>query len=113
MPFPISSSATYCTIDFRAIGSISFGCDLVAGRSLVPCPATGTIALRITITEYIERRREAALELRMPRQCVVLPPKVSSYRLQALRENTKFHSQRPEEALFGRQRERRSARYGR
>src|SRR6185437_5101923 len=61
MPFPISSSATYCTIDFRAIGSISFGCDLVAGRSLVPCPATGTIALRITVIEYIERRREAAL----------------------------------------------------
>jgi len=40
--------ATYCTMGLRATGSISLGCDLVAGSSLVPLPATGTIALRIT-----------------------------------------------------------------
>ena len=49
MPFETSSSTTYCTIGLRATGSISFGCDLVAGRSRVPCPATGTTALLITL----------------------------------------------------------------
>jgi 23S rRNA pseudouridine1911/1915/1917 synthase len=37
---------------FLATGSISFGCDLVAGNRRVPCPATGTIALRITVPGY-------------------------------------------------------------
>jgi hypothetical protein len=32
----------------RATGSISLGCDLVAGSSRVPSPATGTTALLIT-----------------------------------------------------------------
>src|SRR5205809_7537751 len=32
----------------RATGSISFGCDLVAGSRRVPIPATGTMALFIT-----------------------------------------------------------------
>src|SRR6476661_3293039 len=43
-----NSSTTYCTIGLRATGNISFGCDLVAGSSRVPIPATGTIALLIT-----------------------------------------------------------------
>src|SRR5436189_6027695 len=48
MPFEPSSSTTYCTIGLRATGSISLGCDLVAGSSRVPIPATGTMALLIT-----------------------------------------------------------------
>ena len=49
MPFDTSSSTTYWTIGLRATGSISFGCDLVAGSSRVPCPATGMTALFITL----------------------------------------------------------------
>ena len=45
IPFETSSSTTYCTIGLRATGSISFGCDLVAGNRRVPRPATGTTAL--------------------------------------------------------------------
>ena len=40
------SSTTYWTIGFLPTGSISLGCDLVAGAG-VPNPATGTTALRI------------------------------------------------------------------
>src|ERR1017187_4984483 len=46
-PFETNSSTTYCTMGFRATGSISLGCDLVAGRSRVPNPATGITALSI------------------------------------------------------------------
>ena len=45
MPLETSSSTTYCTIGLRATGSISLGCDLVAGSRRVPSPATGTTAL--------------------------------------------------------------------
>ena len=40
------SSTTYCTVGFRPTGSISLGCDLVAGRRRVPAPATGITAFR-------------------------------------------------------------------
>src|SRR5579862_8976704 len=48
----INSSATYWTMGLRATGSISLGCDLVAGSRRVPTPATGTIALLITSRLY-------------------------------------------------------------
>ena len=35
-PAAVSSSQTYCTTGLRPTGSISFGCDLVAGSSRVP-----------------------------------------------------------------------------
>src|SRR6185436_11611292 len=60
MPFEPSSSTTYCTIGFRATGSISLGCDLVAGSSRVPTPATGTIALLITSRLYLIKGKEKA-----------------------------------------------------
>src|SRR5882672_232890 len=60
MPFLTSSSTTYCTIGFRATGSISLGCDLVAGSSRVPTPATGTIALLITSRLYLMEGKEKA-----------------------------------------------------
>ena len=46
-PLASSSSTTYWTTGFFATGSISFGCDLVAGSSRVPSPATGTTAIGI------------------------------------------------------------------
>src|SRR5216684_1895634 len=60
MPFWASSSTTYWTIGFRATGSISLGCDLVAGNSRVPTPATGTIALLITSRLYWMEGKEKA-----------------------------------------------------
>ena len=54
-PLATSSSATYWTIGFLATVNISFGWDLVAGNNRVPKPATGTIALRITVNDYITR----------------------------------------------------------
>src|SRR5256885_3122365 len=60
MPLRTSSSTTYCTIGFRATGSISFGCDLVAGSSRVPTPATGTIALLITSRLYLIEGKQKA-----------------------------------------------------
>src|SRR5947208_14813006 len=60
MPFRTSSSTTYCTIGFRATGSISLGCDLVAGSRRVPTPATGTIALLITSRLYWMEGKEKA-----------------------------------------------------
>src|SRR6266404_7283745 len=60
IPFCTSSSTTYCTIGLRAIGSISLGCDLVAGSSRVPTPATGTIALLITSRLYLMEGKEKA-----------------------------------------------------
>ena len=60
MPLRTSSSTTYCTIGFRATGSISLGCDLVAGSSRVPTPATGTIALLITTRLYLMEGKEKA-----------------------------------------------------
>src|SRR6266478_3312839 len=60
MPFWTSSSTTYCTIGFRATGSISLGWDLVAGSSRVPTPATGTIALLITTRLYLMEGKEKA-----------------------------------------------------
>src|SRR5712691_11558312 len=60
MPFCTSSSTTYWTIGFRATGSISLGCDFVAGSSRVPTPATGTIALLITSRLYLIKGKEKA-----------------------------------------------------
>src|SRR5260370_9370519 len=60
MPFRTNSSTTYCTIGFRATGSISLGCDLVAGSRRVPTPATGTIALLITSRLYWMEGKEKA-----------------------------------------------------
>src|SRR6266567_965422 len=60
MPLRTSSYTTYCTIGFRATGSISLGCDLVAGSSRVPTPATGTIALLITTRLYLMEGKEKA-----------------------------------------------------
>src|SRR6267154_6857837 len=60
MPLRTSSSTTYWTIGFRATGSISLGCDLVAGSSRVPTPATGTIALLITTRLYLMEGKEKA-----------------------------------------------------
>src|SRR5438445_9033853 len=60
MPFRTSSSTTYCTIGLRATGSISLGCDLVAGSRRVPTPATGTIALLITTRLYLMEGKEKA-----------------------------------------------------
>src|SRR5437660_4468123 len=60
MPLRTSSSTTYWTIGFRATGSISLGCDLVAGSSRVPTPATGTIALLITSRLYLMEGKEKA-----------------------------------------------------
>src|SRR6266853_5289872 len=60
IPFETNSSTTYCTIGFRATGSISFGCDLVAGSSRVPTPATGTIALLITSRLYLMEGKQKA-----------------------------------------------------
>src|SRR5436309_10243932 len=45
IPTRVSSSTTYCTTGLRPTGSISFGCDFVAGSSRVPSPATGTTAI--------------------------------------------------------------------
>src|SRR5215813_10318488 len=45
----------YCTIGFLPTGSISFGCDFVAGSKRVPKPATGMTAFRIgTITPNLK-----------------------------------------------------------
>src|SRR5579864_1053821 len=52
MPFETSSSTTYWTMGLRATGNISLGCDLVAGSSRVPWPATGISALLITSIDY-------------------------------------------------------------
>src|SRR5712692_5218643 len=60
MPFRTSSSTTYWTIGFRPTGSISLGCDLVAGSRRVPTPATGTIALLITSRLYWMEGKEKA-----------------------------------------------------
>src|SRR5436190_8411243 len=49
MPTRVSSSTTYCTTGLRPTGSISFGCDLVAGSRRVPSPATGTTAISMSI----------------------------------------------------------------
>src|SRR5258706_14303801 len=49
MPLRASSSTTYWTMGLRPTGSISLGCDLVAGKSRVPSPATGTTAISISL----------------------------------------------------------------
>src|SRR5689334_22720752 len=50
-----NSSTTYWTMGLRATGNISLGCDLVAGSRRVPIPATGTIALLITLLTIASR----------------------------------------------------------
>ncbi len=50
IPTRVSSSTTYWTTGLRPTGSISFGCDLVAGRSRVPRPATGITAMSMAVS---------------------------------------------------------------
>ncbi|OQB34765.1 MAG: hypothetical protein BWY06_03361 [Candidatus Latescibacteria bacterium ADurb.Bin168] len=49
-PCSTISSTTYCTTGFLPTGSISFGCDFVAGSNRVPRPATGITTLLILMT---------------------------------------------------------------
>src|SRR5206468_4129564 len=49
IPFETSSSTTYWTMGLRPTGSISLGCDLVAGSRRVPRPATGTTAISMSM----------------------------------------------------------------
>ncbi len=44
VPDSIASSIMYCKVGLSTIGNISFGCDFVAGRNLVPNPAAGIMA---------------------------------------------------------------------
>src|SRR5437870_364036 len=53
IPTRVSSSTTYCTTGLRPTGSISFGCDLVAGSRRVPRPATGTTAMSMSMRPVI------------------------------------------------------------
>src|SRR5438477_875452 len=46
MPEWIASSTPYWMMGLSTMGSISFGCALVAGRNRVPSPAAGNTALR-------------------------------------------------------------------
>src|SRR5687768_9271909 len=45
-PDATASSTTYWIVGLSTIGSISFGCALVAGRKRVPSPAAGKTPLR-------------------------------------------------------------------
>src|SRR6266480_2732953 len=79
IPFCTSSSTTYCTIGFRATGSISLGWDLVAGSSRVPTPATGTIALLITSRLYLmEGKEKAKRRMDIHEQLLELRRKIAS-----------------------------------
>ena len=55
MPEPTASSTTYWMVGVSTIGSISLGCDLVAGRKRVPNPAAGMTALRTFFMEKCDR----------------------------------------------------------
>src|SRR5256885_14064258 len=46
IPLAIASSPPYWIVGLSTSGSISFGCVLVAGKTRVPSPAAGKIALR-------------------------------------------------------------------
>src|SRR5262245_31028652 len=46
IPAVTASSMTYWIVGLSTIGSISFGCDFVAGRNRVPRPAAGMTAFR-------------------------------------------------------------------
>src|SRR5215471_18094917 len=50
MPASRASSTAYWTTGLSTTGSISLGIALVAGRNLVPMPATGKTALRTGLT---------------------------------------------------------------
>jgi hypothetical protein len=50
IPAPAACSITYWMAGLSTRGSISFGCDLVAGRNLVPRPAAGMTAFFTFIT---------------------------------------------------------------
>src|SRR5690349_5800183 len=52
MPAATASSTAYWIRGLSTIGSISFGCALVAGRKRLPRPATGKTALRILFISY-------------------------------------------------------------
>ena len=65
-PAAVSSSKTYCTTGLRPTGSISFGCDLVAGSSRVPSPATGTTAMSTLMNQMLLLTRACYPHLRVP-----------------------------------------------
>src|SRR5262249_35575586 len=64
IPTRVSSSTTYCTTGLRPTGSISFGCDLVAGSRRVPRPATGMTAMSISMQGMLDST-ELSLEPRV------------------------------------------------
>src|SRR5207247_8348940 len=79
MPTRVSSSTTYCTTGLRPTGSISLGCDLVAGSSRVPRPATGTTAISMSIPSPGPDDKPIIVDLSVPgyrtlelRRCLVL-----------------------------------------
>src|SRR2546422_4629910 len=55
MPARAASSTTYWIVGLSMIGSISFGCALVAGRKRVPNPAAGITAFVIFMASPISR----------------------------------------------------------
>src|SRR5437867_8336316 len=67
IPTRASSSTTYCTTGLRPTGSISFGCDLVAGSRRVPRPATGTTAMSMSNGN---RRHIITSAASQPRSCL-------------------------------------------
>jgi hypothetical protein len=52
-PAVIASLTAYSTKGVSNIGIISLGIDLVAGKNLVPKPATGRIAFLILLNFYV------------------------------------------------------------
>jgi hypothetical protein len=52
-PASIASSAAYCMSGLSIIGNSSLGIAFVAGKNLVPNPATGKTAFRIFGTNLI------------------------------------------------------------
>src|SRR6478752_6994313 len=64
MPTRVNSSTTYCTTGLRPTGSISLGCDLVAGSRRVPRPATGTTATSMSMRVRVTLSRDVSFRER-------------------------------------------------
>src|SRR6266513_1416337 len=60
MPEWMASSTQYWMFGLSAIGSISLGCALVAGRNRVPRPAAGNTALRTLASIFYSVVRRGA-----------------------------------------------------
>src|SRR3989344_9682306 len=54
MPDATASSTRYWMIGLSTIGSISFGCALVAGKKRVPSPATGMMTFLIQFMQFVK-----------------------------------------------------------